>query len=813
MQNRDSSCDCGKTTKERGSFVTKSKIYETRSGAHRTQGDNFTVEEDDDRKKSMNGGDELLFKKMETAIVTVPPINNKSFNFRNSTINLPKSSTSKACDNMVVTNGNARSFIEDALHDIKVSKELKLDIMECNCVRSNMNLEESSKLSNDNIIPQLEDQSEKELREDKQNGVYGKSDNGDSDLDGRRLKNYRNARNSTNIFTSLEKNGSDILVNGYLNGSECMLHHNEKFDFVREVNIVGEKCGHEVDDSDINFDSDMASDKKKRKSNFEKIFDSYAEFGCYSDKRRNRRPPESYSPEPTRRIKLETLFDEKSDLSISAKVKKKTVRKPRQKGPIFHYLDLYIKNKDIKEKVVRQEVIEEQLIASLIKEEVVEIEEPPAEDISSDLLLESQSLCTVPDTLSSTNTGILKTSVDTVNKYCETPEIITEPSNIESCCPMSEKVNNNIESTHKTFEIESTVTSQCSSRIPPISLELPTDNCLITTNTIKKTKEINNKHKKIRKEKRKLLKYDADVSRILGYRCNKGKREFLVLFHNGTSNWIIQDNNITIIPQYKDYFEHSEQELSSINRLAYLIKMNSSIEKEEVCNHEKDSPASKEQNGGSIYSPKSSLILSPKGSPVVSPKGLSIICPKGSPIVDLKGPVASPKGSSLVSPNDCKVVPKLDMHEDVSAVNYIKSNMNNCIKTNLYCNGYNETMSKSDLNELCNYVMSSQHIKLYPFETTKEIVFKRDDEFMHIYLKNLRKSQEDLRRTDDHLNIRSCEKLIYTLEDCAVDNTCEVVVISGIEEYFALKNVFDKLLKKPAIVEGKNYEQDVSMLR
>ena len=280
--------------------------------------------------------------------------------------------------------------------------------------------------------------------------------------------------------------------------------------------------------------------------------------------------------------------------------------------------------------------------------------------------------------------------------------------------------------------------------------------CIETSNPCYDVKTVKKRRKKIKKavnKKRKTVdkidshEYDSPIVQVLGYRnCNQIK-EMLVLFENGTSNWIVSDNKLTTDNVY-EYLQHEDQDLSIINRLGYYdFTTNNSViyDSDESINDASDSD-------DVFYKTVSSV---------------SRISNSARP------------GDSLFS----RIIPEV--------------------------NG--EMLSESDLNSLCNYVMSSKHTKIYPSEMNKTVVVKHDGDFCNIFLKRL--GVKNTTKKKEFVDLKSCEKMINTLEDCAVDNQCKVVVINGIEEFFASNSAFEKLLKKTPAHEGKKYDQDVSTLR
>lgn len=706
---RNSTCDCGnKVTKEKGNIIATRSKLKTRLVA-RQNGDKSA--ERNGRSVSLRTSEEL-----NILVDASYKVSNKSFDVRNSSVSISKANTQHSTrthrDNnssMVVTNGNARrSSTTDADENINVGEEG--NCVDCKSFRSSKKCDGSSKTVSCKCKKRNVGESGKELRgEEKQNGDYEGRDNNEHSTT--RSSNQQTKKctrsNSNGLENGVGTNGGDFVLNGHANGRENGKHKDES-------DVMDVECGKDVDMSLL------CGDKRKRRSRFEEIFDECAEFTSMSDKRRSRRPPENYSPEPSRRLKLEQLLDEKiGNVASPARNRNRTpkvkpVRKYKPKGPIFHYLDLYIKNKDTNNDTNSKDIVVEP------RDDFVEPDEPTKSSFCDEN--EDETDHTLDE--------------DTLSCNDSAPSDLPLQIDVKSSLSVSDCTNN--------------------------------DNLLLTTTTNK----LNSVCKKVKPRQ---LALDAEIHSILGYRCNRVQNEFLVLFHNGTSNWVTQEDNISISTDYEDFHQYSEHDLSTINRLSYYISEYSNL-----------------ADFAPMHPPSYSVKIPPLPCENNTP----------SPSICSSSHTKPLENTDIKLETDCTTTPNNELTDNSSDINTSST------KTNT-----DPTVYHRDLNDLCYYVMSSRHTKLYPFETTKEIVFRRDEDFMHVYLRNTHKTLNTARGIDGEINIRSCEKLIYKLEDCAIDDTCQVVVISGIEEYFALKDIFDKLVKKPSCAESKMYEQDISMLR
>lgn len=715
LQSRTASCECGKTTREKESFVQNTKFYETRSSGRLSAGNLFR------RRRTSSDhahlGKKIYIKKVNNSIIKMHTKNKRC----NSESKLKTRKVSQSCAKEVTSNGTARSIIDSAL-DI-LNGKLGMDIIDSNCIRSNDKLEGFT-VSN-TFVP---------------NGMV-------SDLDDGKLCNFQNGGvNLTKYDVETDEKfvknlNSNILIKEEVvygsitndlssTGEEIALDKNintcqeisdsfeegkgEEDSTLEDLKSEDLNCTYESKSDDSNSDNKVGHHHKKRKrtSQFQKLIESCSELNlCASSRKRCRKRPESFSPELKRKIKRENLAPVKSNLTLSGKVKKKCGRKPRPKGPILHYLDVYVQSK----------------------------ERP---------LLQT---C-----------AINNTSEEGLADKCD----ITCTKNCEELPKIEENVTDG-----------GAIVKELPILLPPSGSISKIELCKSDTKEIQLKKIKKRKKKTVTSKKTISKQFDKTIQTILGYRCLNGVNEFLVLFKNGTSNWINENmDDSALFTNIQLFFEHSDQEQSIINRLGFTLAQ--SIKKRTVmsdCNSSitSDTDVESEDCDDDVFF---------KTSFSKQPNHENEHCSKQNS-VDVLSPVRSTK--TFLCPSD----------EQIS------------------CNS--DLLLTSDLNELCQCVMSSKHLKLYPYETTKEIVSKKDGGFVHVYLKRLNKKMFDTtsKKTDDHFNTKTCEKLITILEDSAVDDHCDVVIIAGLEDFFALNNVFDKLLKNSSSIEVKKYEQDISLLR
>ena len=725
LQSRTASCECGKTTKESGSFVTKSKIYHTRSvGAGRTQGSLFADSEDlrlnnkISCENTLNLRGKIFMKKMKSSLIRVPVSNNKSFGLNsNSKIKLAKAST-KSRDKKIVADDTARTIIGSALDDILASK-LKLDMVETNCIRSNSTFEDFSVSNNfipKEIVTHIEVETNAQLCDNLQNGDFNPviyHENGLVSICKETIKKVSDngcLLKESNI--KKESNEKTIEFNGIEEKEEEKNLVKSNVNITESVLLNGSECCNK------SLDLEQFNKKRKRRSAFEVLLDN-CEIKVSSDKR-IRKPRNSFSPITVLNSSItESTYIEKNPYTLSGRLKKKCGRKPRPRGPILHYLDVYVKNKD--KPVVKEENLKDSVYVNEI---------------------------------ASPSSGSLPFNLDANN------------DNVNLDCHLS------IENLEQLDNLEDSVLKE------------------------KHITEKKRRGRKPKKHKNNIINKktednkecsDENIQTILGYRNQNGIRELLVLFTNGTSTWVNEESDdYELVSSLNDYFTYSDQDLSIINRLAYQLAVES---KESSCGDISDFQYSE----GSTESDSESDVFVNK-LPINKQELSHTMYPVNS--MEILSPTRSTKQDNDKTLN-------LDVEVYSPCLNI----------SSAYQSEKSDLFSASDLNNLCTYVMSSRHIKLYPYEMAQEVVSKEDEEFLHIYLKRLKKLPDDNRKLSDRLNLRSCEKLINILEDCAVNDVFKVVVISGVEDYFALNQVFEKLLKKPAAVEAKDYEQDVSMLR
>ena len=460
--------------------------------------------------------------------------------------------------------------------------------------------------------------------------------------------------------------------------------------------------------------------------------------------------PKSFSPEPLRRKKKnENLITDDIFHNISAKLKKKSGRRRRYKGPIFHYLDLHTKERKI-DSVLEIDKIEEKNDKNA--------EENPD-----------------PDLLKS-SIEPFKIQEECMYSAAKLPGTKTNCSNTAAC------FSQNIQ-----------------------SVESNTDCYLLKSNkktvkkNLKKTVKLKGKRNKITKEKSKsdkiintecTLDYLGDrVSTLLGCREIQSKREFLVLFENGTSNWIDVQENDTNAILTREFFQNSEHGTPVLHRLGYnLYPPNNTLDESDLNEIGMDHS----RNLENLYNDLTDEDYDDVFVNVVSHHGNDDALENGSK-------------------SECCLQVKQEQFHNIyegSSNRYISANLNEKLHLPIEFANVNQPNPLKDLNSLCRYVISSSHIKLYPFEYAKEIVVKTINSFTHIFLKSIIR-----RPKGESISLWTCNVLIQTLEDCSVDDKCEAVIISGIEEYFNETSIFEKLLKKVNIWEGSQCGKDVSVLR
>ena len=678
LQRRNSSCNCGKTTKESNSFVTKNKTYETRSGVQRKQeGSNGCQKNLPVNTLNLRG--KVYLKKMDGPVVSLPIRNGQKMN-GTTTIPVIKSSIAKICKKKCVKNdknGDTKELIDGSLKEI-ISAKLQVEFID---IETNLKKEDTA-ISNEILTTKELLVKSLTTNQDKiKNGVFLEI-NGDTpcekELIVEKIKNDI-VSNEDEPF----KNGE--VINGFQN----------------------------IDDkqNDVSFEQTTKKKRKtvKRRTAFELfIKDSCENIGksVLKDKRA-RRVPCSFSPESPRKLKETLNPDEQTlikvednqhsdeltlikveDIQCSQPVLtkkglpfKKKGRKPKPKGPIEHYLDVYVKNKEK---------------SCLSKDSSLVIES----DIGSNK-----------------------------NNQLDEAKLGIENNESSNETPKQNKVYKNI--------------------ILPICNATPFRNRHPDLKRKKHEKKSSLKKQKT-VDKLNTEEFSSPIIFILGYRINRGQKEMLVQFENGTSNWINYSKHEFDVAKIKEFYEHSDQALSTVNRLGYKTFF-PTISVSSLNSDDSDLSSGDESDSNEVF-------------------------------------FRSPSLSDSFGINLLQLTDKMPI--DV-------------------CNIKADAL-EPDLSNLCNFVMSSKHVKLYPSEKNQEFMVKHDGVFVNIFLKGcLLKDQ----KKNDSLNQMSCEKLITTLEDCAVDSDCGVAVIYGIEDFFASNSIFEKLLKKTSALEGKKYEGDISMLR
>jgi len=695
QRRNNSSCDCGKTTKESRSFVTKNKTYETRSGVQKNQEAAFNGCPKKLSANTLNLRGRVYIKKMDGPLVTLPVRNGK---INGEKVKLLKSSKicSKNSKN-VVSNGDTK--ILDSSFEKIITANLKVDFIDIN---GSILQKEDSTISNgipNEFVVKTLNETNKETKI--QNGDFVNNSN-DVDV---LLNGNDNCLSPKEIKTEIVSNvATKTCVNNEMNG------------YYEPDEIK------ELDTTCINSETVVKRDKigrKNKRTRFELFIKESCEnlgLGILTDKR-TRKAPISYSPDTERKIKLQdcTVVEPQSPIQCLTKKGlpfKKKGRKPRPKGPIKHYLDVYVKNKS----TTGPEQEQNFECKGSVKTETEQLK---------------QDVVTVKETLS-----------QVVESYNQTDKKTVQSIDIQKDHLPS--ASSDVEDVDLPFQ-----------KLCPKPVDKKRKKKDKKVGGIKKRKTVN----KLEAEE-----YSSPIVFVLGYRVNMGDKEMLVQFENGTSNWIPYSDKEFDISEMKDFYRHTDQEPSVVNRLGYrtLFPSSSSSDNELYT------------TTNSSESELSSVQLSEESD-------CDDVFFRTVPSLACQLPLKGLKPSSS---------PGLLSYTEVNS----------------------KMLSEGDLNELCNYVMSSKHAKLYPFELSQEVVIKVDDEFVSIFLKCFNHSKEHLKRKES-FNMKTCEKLINVLEDCSVNINCKVVVISGIEDYFSSNSVFEKLLKKTAALEGRKYEEDVSMLR
>lgn len=722
-KNIESACNCVKQGKDE-KFV--SKTYETRSVNAAIEGKGFNT---------LNLRGNIYFKKVKDTVIGMPLKKNKVINIEGESKIEFKKSNSKVCDENM-KDDNARVLINEAFESI-LTNEIQMNIIESNRIRSNLGFEEfpvAKEVLSDSSVSNGDDHEQKENN--------GKVQNGD----------LAEKESNENITEKLDITETFDFV-------ECKILKIEEDQIKKEDLPVDKTCltdantsqcnGH--DKEALNGDSEsQIKSKKKRKNQVEVLLSTCGDFPNPKSYKRSVNSPKSFSPEPLRRKKRnENLITDDIFHNISAKLKKKSGRRRRYKGPIFHYLDLHTKERKI-DSVLEIDKIEEKNDKNA--------EENPD-----------------PDLLKS-SIEPFKIQEECMYSAAKLPGTKTNCSNTAAC------FSQNIQ-----------------------SAESNTDCYLLKSNkktvkkNLKKTVKLKGKRNKITKEKSKsdkiintecTLDYLGDrVSTLLGCRETQSKREFLVLFENGTSNWIDVQENDTNAILTREFFQNSEHGTPALHRLGYnLYPSNNTLDESDLNEIGMDHS----RNLENLYNDLTDEDYDDVFVNVVSHHGNNDALENGSK-------------------NECCLQVKQEQFHNIyegSSNRYISANLNEKLQLPIEFANVNQPNPLKDLNSLCRYVISSSHIKLYPFEYAKEIVVKTINSFTHIFLKSIIR-----RPKGESISLWTCNVLIQTLEDCSVDDKCEAVIISGIEEYFNETSIFEKLLKKVNIWEGSQCGKDVSVLR
>ena len=677
LQRRNSSCNCGKTTKESNSFVTKNKTYETRSGVQRKQdGSNGCQKNLPGNTLNLRG--KVYLKKMDGPVVSLPLRNGQKMNGSPTRPGI-KSSTTKICKKKCLKsnkNGHTNELINDSLKEI-ISTKLQVDFID---IEANLKKEDTP-IPNDILTKELLVKSLTTNQDKIKNGDF-LDINGDISCEKKLI---------------LEAKEKDIVSNGVeniKNGDELV------------------SCFQSVDEKQDNYSFEQTK-KKRRIVKRRTAFELFIEASCESvgnnvtlNDKRTRKAPCSFSPELPRKfkepvspieqnnlVKIEENQPEQPDgektlikveeykpvLTKKGLPFKKKGRKARPKGIIEHYLDVYVKNKE-------------------------------------------------KDSLPKDPSAATENVIDSNESIQLNETKVEQKENIDS--PDVQQLQKKV---YQQIFLPICNATPFRNRYPDLKRKKKDKKC-----SLKKQKTI---------DKLNTEEFPSPIVFVLGHRVNKGINEMLVQFENGTSNWINYSEHELDVSKIKEYYEHSDQDLSTINRLGYKA----------------------------FFPSISSPLLDSDDSDF-----------SGDEFDINKVSLRSPSLSSPLEMDMLQLADKMPIMYDMKVDSL-----------------------EPDLNNLCNFVLSSKQVKLYPLEKDNEFFVKHDDSFVNIFLKRCLKDQNK----KDYLNQKLCERFISTLEDCAVDDECSVVVVYGIEEYFASPVIFHKLLKKTSALEGKKYDGDISMLR
>lgn len=668
LQETNPPCECG--GKKEKSFVVKNKVYETRSGLQRKQEVNFSECSPKFSLKRLNLRSKVYLNEMEA------PIKNLPLNVSNHKKSGRKCDLSKHVK--VVTNGTFNG---------KDQQSLERTIQKHNTLDEKEQVTLSKSIEEDNVV----------------------------------------VKSSVSVENIINENQNGEQCYGFLN-----VPIKQEFDgnenvsvYEKEKSLTDDKCYKSVNFGNLhkncNDDPSSSNDTQKQKRNRKTNFELFLRETCESLKigpvtcKRKRKTPTSYTSvlSPSKEYSTEL----KSNLTLAGVPKKKTRRKPKIKGPVHHYLDLYIKDKKMMTTSPFMNDSDCLKISNLQHDDVQNNDKKfriPSGDNKQ----------TSHNSVNNLSHQSKEINVDSIKV-----EIKNSPSPIST----------NLRFRYKTFSMNNGVDTIYPHNNTPI----------ISKRKIQEQKLSKQKQKKQKVEKIEACDYASSVTHVLGYRTNKATREVLVHFEDGTSNWIPYIERETDKCSLQTFFEHEDQDISVINRLGYQA----------VC---------------------------------------------GS--VDITTDDDNDSSTLTAFSDSSYFEDELESDSDEVFFTTFPSR-----HTDQLSKGSKNVLSDKDLNYVLEYVMSSHYVKLYPYECLQEVTSKSEEGFVHIYLRRINSNCQQ--KNIETLNLNTCEKLITELEECAFNDQCKVVVISGIEEYFAINNIFDKLLRKSAALERAKYEQDVSIIR
>ena len=734
LQEKVLTCECRKTKRKQSDLVTTSKVYQTRSGLLRRRGKFFKGK----KRRCLNSYDSItkfqgngFYHKMETSIILQVPPKERTF-----TLNDVIPSTK--CVGNDVAEANTCVLIENTLDNL-LSSEVKKNNVHTKFLKSNTNFKEVSPRSNNFVSNKLFPHFDVEKTNgDFQNGVF------------KTVQKKLNIQKLNENFDDSEKRIAEGIIKFGLFQSDAP-----------DFKIEGILPNYETDKKQVKLRSSLAEVKKytKRKSQFELYIHSLEKPGILTSKRKKKgkkisdlKKKQSYEKELIEAVDLEDC----KNLDNIGVYKKKRGRKPKQKGPFLHYLDIYVKNKD--------KYVNDDYICDVTYDDKASIANAEC-NINYNQLLEPSS----------------QLPIENIELHKQDK---LEHLKKENCC--------DILNTNKNLTNLSNVTTS------PVD---DNGNKLL----IKKKRGRPKLLKKEILDNKCSLHIDKTVDSILGYRYGKKSTEVLVLFRNGTSNWIEQDD-LSKDFLLKKFFQNKNQNFSVMNRLPYQIhatgknRIENLVEINDIYELDVEEPVYKKQFSN----------LDLKGTPndlqfdtIHSESTENILVKIGSNANVSSFDIDQDKQAISTTPHVTNI-----WSDEVLTMSSPSKTVEDIDHTP------NKAITIAELNDLCKYVISSSHIKLYPYELNRPIISKCDGDFMHIYLKHVPvKLPVVLQELSDGLDLQSCTVLINLLEDCEVSDKCQVVVIGGIDEFFAHTHIFEKLLKNSASSELKSYQEDVSMLR